>query len=681
MYSWKVNRQWNLAVLTLILLAAAFLRLHTLGDVPPGLEHDEVTSWQMADGVLQGRFRIYFTESYGHEPIFSYLMALSVAAFGPNWLGIRFWAPFLSLLGLAATCALARRLFDRRVALVATAFMAVAVWPLFFARLGLRLNLLPPLLCVTLLAFWNGLQTPLSIEGKLPRKGWRWFLLSGALLGATLHTYMASRAAPILLAGFVAYLALFHRSMLRGRWLAVGLVFLLTALLITPMTWYILTHPAAEIRTDQVNEPLVQLMAGNPAPVLKNALVVAGMFGFTGEPYWQVNVPGRPVFVEPVTIALFYGSLLLALWRWRQPRYALLLIWLAAGLLPSVVTADPPSFPRAFAALPVAFIVPGLAARALWERWPRIVPALLALAFTLNAGLTYHDYFSEWAVDPDVRYTFQTGITQAARYLDASQENSPVVMAGLSVHDVDPLTLAVSLRRRDLTVRWSDSRSALVLPAGDGPCRLLLPDVVPLDAALAAQLDRYSETTQVHTYQDGAPSFTHYSVAYAPDWRAYVSDLGENQTVITSPEVDFSPGDPEGLRQPHPLPLDLGDEFDFLGYEWLAESFVPGGQAELLTYWRVRQPLVGQRKVFVHLLDAHSQIRGSHDGLEAGLGTLEPGDIIIQLHRFWLAAETQPGEHQVEIGLYDPATAQRRSILIDGMPIADRLLLQPVVIE
>ena len=238
----KVESQWEkweLAALIAILLVAAFLRLHQLGDVPPGLEHDEVTSWQMADSVLDGRFRIYFTESYGHEPIFSYLMALSVAVFGPNWLGIRFWSPFLSLLGLAATYALARRLFGRRTALVVAGGMAFAVWPIFFARLGLRLNLLPGLLCATILAFWKGLESPLTVEGKLPGQGWRWFLLSGFLLGATLHTYLASRAVPILLIGFVGYLTLFHRPMLRGRWLALGAVFLLTALLVVPMAWYI----------------------------------------------------------------------------------------------------------------------------------------------------------------------------------------------------------------------------------------------------------------------------------------------------------------------------------------------------------------------------------------------------------------------------------------------------------
>ncbi len=677
---WQAEGQrngWEWAALAAILLVAAFLRLHQLGDVPPGLEHDEVTSWQMADSVLDGRWRIYFTESYGHEPIFSYLMALSVAAFGPNWLGVRFWSPFLSLLGLAATYALARRLFGRRVALVAAGSMAVTVWPIFFGRLGLRLNLLPPLLCATLLTFWNGLQAPLTTGGRLDRRGWRCFLLAGVLLGVTLHTYLASRAVPILLAGLVAYLALFHRPALRGRWPAVAVLFVLAASLVAPMACYIAAHPAAEVRTGQVNEPLTELLRGNPLPVLRNALSVVGMFGFTGEPYWQVNVPGRPVFVEPLTIALFYGGLLLALWRWRRPRYALLLIWLAIGLLPSVVTADPPSFPRAFAALPVAFILPGLAADALWARWQRLTPLVLALAFALNLGLTCRDYFVRWAAEPDVRYTFQSGLTQAARYLDATAETTPVVMAGLSVHDIDPLTLAVSLRRRDLAVRWCDTRSALLLPAGGGSARLLVPDIVPLDPALAGQLTAYSAPPEAHPQTDGAPAFALYRLAQLADWRAHLAALSASLRVVTSPEVEFLPGDPQGLRQTHQLPVNLS-ELDFLGYQWLNRTFSPGGQVELLTYWRAHGPLDGQRKVFVHLLDAHSQLQGGHDGLDVALSSLQAGDVIVQLHRFWLSADALPGEHQVEVGLYDPVDGQRRMAWQNGAPIADRLLLAAI---
>ena len=50
--------EWTL--ITLILLVAALLRFHDLGNVPKDLEHDEVATWHMVAGVLEEDRPIYF---------------------------------------------------------------------------------------------------------------------------------------------------------------------------------------------------------------------------------------------------------------------------------------------------------------------------------------------------------------------------------------------------------------------------------------------------------------------------------------------------------------------------------------------------------------------------------------------------------------------------------------------
>ncbi|MFL7808704.1 MAG: hypothetical protein AB8I80_08745, partial [Anaerolineae bacterium] len=55
--------EWIL--ITAILLVAALLRTYDLGNVPRGLEHDEVATWHMVDRVLGGHFPLYFEEGYG----------------------------------------------------------------------------------------------------------------------------------------------------------------------------------------------------------------------------------------------------------------------------------------------------------------------------------------------------------------------------------------------------------------------------------------------------------------------------------------------------------------------------------------------------------------------------------------------------------------------------------------
>jgi 4-amino-4-deoxy-L-arabinose transferase-like glycosyltransferase len=138
-----VSRRQEWAAITLILLLAAALRLWGLGQVPPGLAHDEVANWLIAQDILAGRHAIYFTAAYGHEPLYQYVQAASVALFGDHWLGLRYPSVAFGLLGIAVTYALARRLFGVPVALLAVAWLATSFWPLFYARVALRAITLP----------------------------------------------------------------------------------------------------------------------------------------------------------------------------------------------------------------------------------------------------------------------------------------------------------------------------------------------------------------------------------------------------------------------------------------------------------------------------------------------------------------------------------------------------------
>jgi 4-amino-4-deoxy-L-arabinose transferase-like glycosyltransferase len=136
-----MSRRAEWAAVTLVLLLAAALRFGGLGQVPPGLAHDEVANGLIARDILAGRHAIYFTAAYGHEPLYQYVQAASVALFGGHWLGLRWPSVAFGLLGIAGTYALARRLFGVRVALLTIAWLAGSFWPLF----------LPP--CVPIFSF------------------------------------------------------------------------------------------------------------------------------------------------------------------------------------------------------------------------------------------------------------------------------------------------------------------------------------------------------------------------------------------------------------------------------------------------------------------------------------------------------------------------------------------------
>src|SRR5512135_1422959 len=164
-------RRW--IPILLILIMAAALRLIALDHVPPGLQHDEVFHGHDAVTVLLGYHPLYFTSNAGNEPLFIYLMALTVGVFGHNAWGIRLAAAICGLLTLLFTYLWMRRAYNNRTALIASAFMAVGFWPLFLSRVGLRAASVPMLAA---LAAW------LLFEA-LRRQQRRWFVLTGIALG------------------------------------------------------------------------------------------------------------------------------------------------------------------------------------------------------------------------------------------------------------------------------------------------------------------------------------------------------------------------------------------------------------------------------------------------------------------------------------------------------------------
>ena len=140
-----------------LLLIAFFFRVWQLNDVPPGLHHDEVIIGQVAKDILRGHLGIYFTAGYGHEPLYHYVVAGMFSAIGANAFVLRLTSAFIAMLGLAATYVFVRRIFSPVVAVGTLAWMSISLWPVFFARVGLRGITLPLLTTLTAYFLWRAL--------------------------------------------------------------------------------------------------------------------------------------------------------------------------------------------------------------------------------------------------------------------------------------------------------------------------------------------------------------------------------------------------------------------------------------------------------------------------------------------------------------------------------------------
>ena len=124
----SIRRNWLALILFLVITClAAALRLYRLDALPPGLYHDEAYNgldalallhgeprplfhevWEQVtfagkvDTLPHGRFPLFFVGNYGREPLFYYLLALSLAVAGARPLAIRLVAALTGVLVVPA---------------------------------------------------------------------------------------------------------------------------------------------------------------------------------------------------------------------------------------------------------------------------------------------------------------------------------------------------------------------------------------------------------------------------------------------------------------------------------------------------------------------------------------------------------------------------------------------------
>lgn len=634
----------NLGVaLLLMLLVAAALRLYGLSNLsPPGLEHDEVAHWLINRDILAGNHGVYFADAYGHEAGYHYLQTGFALLLGDNALALRLPSAFAGLLLVAVNYALTRQLFDRRTALLSAALLAVLLWPVFYSRLALRAISLPLLTGLSAYFWWRAWQTDQSgsrdEEASAYRPPYHLYALAGLLAGLSFHTYMASRAVPIFFALYIGYLFIFHRPALKRRWRGAALFGLLYAIVAAPLAIYLLANPGAEARISEVNAPLSALLNGDLIPALENALRFIEMFGFRGDPLWRQNIAFLPVF-EPIVAAFFYIGLLLSLWRWREPRYLFLVLWLFSSAIPSIVTIDAPSSIRIINALPVVTIFPliGLQVIHYFRRLstdgaylsPEIGRLLLFMAvlalLVFNAGRTAWALFKSWPNESEVQFVWQHALTDMAAYLDAAPGTGAVAVGGWTPHSLDPPTMDLSLRREDLELRYYDPTQSLIAPAGHAgdPARIVHPTLLPFDSSIAAMVEEWGLSPKDYD------SFTLYEIEAPPP---------------LSPE--------------YPQNVTFGRELTLLGYDILS-SCRPGpiSFCDLMSYWRIEEPADGRRRFFLHFVNEEEEIVSQEDVLGAPAAHWRQGDILVQRHS--LALPDGAAAITLRLGVYDPDTGQR----------------------
>ncbi len=330
-----------------------------------------------------------------------------------------------------------------------------------------------------------------------------------------------------------------------------------------------------------------------------------------------------------------------------QPAALLLPIWLAVAMLPSALSPDAPSTVRLVGALPVIYLLPGLAVDRLW-RWLRpsgrrplgqgargaavLLGGVLTVILLANGYLTLRDGFVRWPHELETRLRYQSVVHDISRYWRQSGSAAPVV-AEVFYEPIDAAGLRRSLGS-DPRARWVQTGAgvagAMVWPEGDeGEDSLLfVPEFAPLDSSLAA-LVGLSIEPDFRSAQ--APSFAVYRLS---PW----------------PVAKFSPTDTmfvDAQREP------------MLQLVGVVPAQLEAGAIHLATGWRVQSSLPDDLAVFIHLVNQTGDIVAQFDGLDAAAETLRPGDLFLQAHVLNLPDDLPVGSYRLRLGLYSRGDGRR----------------------
>jgi len=693
---------WLIGAAVLLLLAA-YLRWRAPLAVPPGLEMDELIAAQISEQVLDGDWRLFYEAGQGREPLFFYWLAGWLLSLGRQVFTLRVASSALSLLGLAAVCVLIRHLFGPVVALVSLAGGATSFWTIFAARASTRSVAMIPFAALSGYLFWRGLASPAQ-----PRRRSLFMIGAGLCLGLTFYAFTAARVLPAVFAFFLLYLWIFHHPRLAGlgRPLLLGAIVVLLVTL--PLFCYLRAHPQADqFDFREFNRPLAALMSGDPKPALQTSLATLGGFTFQGDPLIFDNVPGRPVF-EPLTAFLFLAGVAVALARWRQPAYAFVLIWLPVSLIPGMLSQPAPNFYRIVAAQVVAFAFPGLAIvegirwlrrRAIlgWDKPHRrrtggagardgqlhqpstgssrtvldaILTAILAFILLVHLAGSWRAYFDAWPAVEGVSFFWQSGLAEAARYLNDTPDRSPVALCTVLTYEHDPWwrpawqSMAYLLRRTDLDIRYYDCRATLVLPAGQ-TTRYLFPETSEPFSLIPAELQSewLAEAAPI-------PDFDTAGLGAALELDGLPQGLEPNSGLAWWP--------PEAGGDPASLPVRFGDSLALLGYKRVA-SPGPGQPLRLVTAWEVLATPPPRLVLFSHLLTDPQTLAAQQDSLPLTSHSLRPGDRFLVLHdQISIPSDSSAEQYLLSIGLYDSDTMARLPLYDGDRKRGDRLFLEAV---
>jgi 4-amino-4-deoxy-L-arabinose transferase-like glycosyltransferase len=369
----------NHYLLIAIVLFAAILRLYNLSVIPISLNHDETAIGYNAYSILKtgadeyGKFLPLSLKSFGDWklPFYPLIDIVPILLFGLTEFAVRLPSAIAGIALIPLIYLLANQLFkNKKISLLASFFMAVSPWGIFFSRIAYEANVATLMLVGGLVCFLNFYYE---------KKNGYWLLPVALLWGLTLFTYHAFMVFMPLFA--LALFVLLFKKFGRNKFILIsGLLFVFFIVLSAFSTLtsgsigklsstslfddkHMLNERVNVIRGDKSPEVLLvkKILHNNFSAVFYQ---IGQNYVSTFSPTFLFDKGGEKLLHNIgnfgnfylIDALLFILGLILMFYN-REKRLAIFVLWFSLGPFPSAITVDAPSSTRLFLMLPVFILI------------------------------------------------------------------------------------------------------------------------------------------------------------------------------------------------------------------------------------------------------------------------------------------------------------------------------------
>ncbi len=632
-------------LLAVVILIGVFFRLHQIADLPPGDGFDPAYYGLDALLILDGELPIYLPTNYGREPLFSYLVATMFLLLGPGTAGIHIASALVGIFTIPALYLVGDELFKlqkmgmlrRWGGVLAALILAISFWHLNWSRYGVRAILIPLVFSLTMFFLLRGLRKRRAVD----------FTAAGILLGISFYTYQLAQLLPLLLFLILLYDVISRRSFKKQEMRPFLLVFGTALLLWLPLAAYAFTHPG--VFNQRVGDVFIfndssRVLEQLPLLLEKGRQVLL-LFAFEGDLSPMTNLPARPLF-NPFLSFFFLAGILISIWRFRQARTLVLLLWLALMVTPVLLAEKAALGKRALGALPAVLLLitvgllwpldnlmGSMAIRDMKKKWTAVLYlALISGGLLFTAYNTYQDYFIRWGSISELYNTYDVGVKEIGQYIAALPAEETIY---LSPTWQEHASLRLHANQRD-DMHSFNGRHCFVFPQRTENTTTYL--IVPED-------DKNSLALLAKYFPQGAA--------------AHEGILGNGEHYFTAYQIPA--GSPAQFSPHIPLEANWDNQIKLLGFGFEMREYAPGETVTVNLFYQPLADMPTNYTSFIHLwgdpdLESGNIIYGQEDREPCfesyPTSFWQEGEVIRDSFRLTIADDAKPGQYQLVTGFY-----------------------------